>query len=80
MSNALVDVLTNNNGIANMLDTDLTNYASFSGVATANLIGNQIASVRDVNRTYAGGQNAGFVYLIDNSSLLTLDVTERILP
>lgn len=74
MSNALVDVLTNNNGIANMLDTDLTNYASFSGVATANLIGNQIASVRDVNRTYAGGQNAGFVYLIDNSSLLTLDV------
>ena len=74
MSNALVDVLTTNNGIANILDTDLTNYASFSGVATANLIGNQIASVRDVNRTYAGGQNAGFVYLIDSSSLLTLDV------
>lgn len=74
MSNALVEVLTNNQGIANMLDTDLTNSASFSGVATANLIGNQIASVRDVNRTYAGGQAAGFVYLIDNASLLTLDV------
>lgn len=74
MSNALVEALTNNQGIANMLDTDITNSASFSGVATANLIGNQIASVRDVNRTYAGGQNAGFVYLIDNASLLTVDV------
>lgn len=74
MSNALIEVLNNNQGIANMLDTDLTNSASFSGVATANLIGNQIASVRDVNRTYAGGQAAGFVYLLDNSSLLTLDV------
>jgi len=74
MSNALIEVLNNNQGIANMLDTDLTNSASFSGVTTANLIGNQIASVRDVNRTYAGGQTAGFVYLLDNSSLLTLDV------
>lgn len=74
MSSALVDVLTANNGIANILDTDLTNFASFSGVATTNLIGNQIASVRDVNRTYAGGQTAGFVYLIDNNALLTLDV------
>ncbi|MDE8698035.1 hypothetical protein PZH42_28960, partial [Bacteroides cellulosilyticus] len=51
MSNALVEVLTNNQGISNILDTDITNSASFSGVVTANLIGNQIDSVRDVNRT-----------------------------
>lgn len=74
MSNALVEALTANQGIANILDADLTNSASFNGVVTANLIGNQIASVRDVNRTYAGGQSAGFVYLLDNTSLLTLDV------
>lgn len=74
MSNALVDVLTTSGGISNMLDTDLTNSASFSGVATANLIGNQIASVRDVNRVYAGGQTAGFVYLISDASLLTVDL------
>lgn len=74
MSNALIEVLTTNNGIANMLDTDLSNSASFSGVATANLIGNQIASVRDVNHVYAGGQTAGFVYILSDASLLTLDV------
>lgn len=74
MSNALVEVLTNNQGISNILDTDITNSASFSGVVTANLIGNQIASVRDVNRTYAGGQTAGFVYKISNTSLLNVNV------
>lgn len=74
MSNALVEVLTNNQGISNILDTDITNFASFSGVVAANLIGNQIASVRDVNRTYAGGQTAGFVYKISNTSLLNVNV------
>lgn len=74
MSNALVEILTNNQGISNILDTDITNSASFSGVVTANLIGNQIASVRDVNRTYAGGQTAGFVYKISNTSLLNINV------
>lgn len=74
MSNALVEILTNNQGISNILDTDITNSASFSGVVTANLIGNQIASVRDVNRTYAGGQTAGFVYKISNTSLLNVNV------
>lgn len=74
MSNALIAVLSANSGIANMLDTDLTNSASFGGVTNASLIGNEIASVRDVNRTYKGGQNAGFVYLLSDASLLTVDV------
>lgn len=74
MSNALIAVLSTNSGIANMLDTDLTNSAAFGGVTNANLIGNEIASVRDVNRTYAGGQTAGFVYSLSDVSLINLDL------
>ena len=39
MSNALVEALTANQGIANILDADLTNSASFNGVVTANSFG-----------------------------------------
>ena len=74
MSNALIAVLSANSGIANMTDTDLTNSAAFGGVTNANLIGNEIASVRDVNRTYAGGQAAGFVYSLSDVSLIDLNV------
>lgn len=74
MSNALIAVLSTNSGIVNMLDTDITNSAAFGGVTNAQLIGNEIASVRDVNRTYAGGQTAGFVYSLSNTSLLNLNV------
>lgn len=74
MSNALIAVLSANSGIANMLDTDLTNSAAFGGVTNANLIGNEIASVRDVNRTYKGGQSAGFVYSLSDVSLIDLNV------
>lgn len=74
MSNALIAVLSANSGITNMLDTDLTNSAAFGGVVNANLIGNEIASVRDVNRTYKGGQTAGFVYSLSDVDLIDLNV------
>lgn len=74
MSSSLIAALSANGGISNMLDTDLTNFASFGGVALADLLGNQIASVRDINHVYAGGQVAGFVYKISNTSLLTANV------
>lgn len=74
MSSSLIAVLNTNGGIANMLDTNLENAASFSGAVTADLLGNQIASVRDINHVYAGGQVAGFVYKIADTKLLTADV------
>lgn len=74
MSSSLIAALSANGGISNMLDTDLTNFASFGGVALADLLGNQIASVRDINHVYAGNQMAGFVYKIANPSLLTANV------
>lgn len=74
MSSSLIAALSANGGISNMLDTDLTNSASFGGVALADLLGNQIASVRDINHVYAGGQVAGFVYRVSNASLLTANV------
>ena len=73
-SSALVQVVNLDRGLGNLVDMDLTNSASFSGVADVNLIANQIASVRDINLTYAGGQEAGFAYKVKNESLLSLDV------
>ena len=74
ISNSLIAVLNANGGISNMTDMDLTNYASFGGAALADLLSNQLASVRDINHVYAGGQVAGFVYKISNTSLLTANV------
>lgn len=74
ISDALVAVLGNNGGFENLLDTDLDNAAKFNGVADVNVLGNQLASVRDLNHVYAGGQAAGFVYKVDNTGLLTANV------
>lgn len=56
-----------------MLDTDLENSTYFGGVQ-ADLLANQIASVIDLNRVYAGGQDAGFVYKVSSTKLLTATV------
>ena len=60
-SDALITALGTTNGFDNMLDTDLDNATYFGGIR-ADLLGNQIASVIDLNRVYAGGQTAGLVY------------------
>lgn len=75
-SDGLVKALGEGGGYFDpMLDTDLTNAASFaSSLADVEVLGNQLVSVRDLDRTYAGGQVAGFVYKISDSSLLELDV------
>ena len=72
-SDALVTALGVTNGYDNMLDTDLENSTYFGGVQ-ADLLANQIASVIDLNRVYAGGQDAGFVYKVSNTKLLTATV------
>lgn len=74
LSPALISVINTDQGIGNIVDTNINNAASFGGVAGIELLGNQIASVRDVNLVYAGGQEAGFIYNMENDALLTLDV------
>lgn len=74
ISDALVSVLGQAGGFGKLLDTDLDNAAEFKGVADVQLLGNQLASVRDLNRVYEGGQTAGFVYKIEDTGLLTAKV------
>lgn len=74
ISDALVSVIGWKENVGHMVDIDITNSTSFAGVVAADLLANQIASVRDMARTYAGGQTAGFVYKVNNTSLLTLNV------
>lgn len=74
ISDALVSVLGQAGGFGKLLDTDLDNAAEFKGVADVQLLGNQLASVRDLNRVYEGGQKAGFVYKIENTGLLKATV------
>lgn len=74
ISDALVSVLGWKENVANMVDVDIENSTSFAGVANVDAVANQIASVRDMTRTYAGNQTAGFVYKVANTGLLTLNV------
>lgn len=76
ISDALVSVLGQAGGFGKLLDTDLDNAAEFKGVADVQLLGNQLASVRDLNRVYEGGQTAGFVYKIEDTGLLTAEVLQ----
>ena len=76
-SDALVSVAGWKENIANLIDEDIDNSTSFSGVANVQLFANQIASVRDINRIYAGGQEAGFVYRTSTNGVLALNVLKK---
>lgn len=74
MSPGLVSLLGGQGNLNNILDNDLENKATLEGLATANVAYTQIISVKDMYRTYCGGQKAGFVYEVTDSKLLTVDV------
>lgn len=74
LSPALISVINTDQGIGNIVDTNIDNTARFGGVADVQLLGNQIASVKDVNLVYAGGQEAGFIYNLEDSNLLNVDL------
>lgn len=78
-SNGLVQVAgASGGGLGKMLDTDLENPADFGGgLVNAELLADQLVSVRDMDRVYAGGQKAGFVCQLNDSKLLTLDVLKN---
>lgn len=77
MSDALIGVVNwtgSDNNMGFLTDMNIDNSFAFGGVVDAQAITNQLASVRDLVHTYAGGQTAGFVYRLTNEGLLTLDV------
>ena len=73
MSPGLVTVIGGQNNFNALLDNNLENAASLAGAVTANVAYNQVISVKDMYRTYAGGQKAGFVYSAD-TEVVNLDV------
>lgn len=78
-SDGLVKVAGQTGGpFEQLLDTNLDNYANFGGgLIGAEVLANQLVSVRDLDRTYAGGQTAGFVCQLSDTKLLTLEVLKN---
>lgn len=74
MSPGLLSVVGNSPDLGPIVDNDLSNKASIAGLASANALYGQIVSVKDMYRTYSGGQQAGFVYEDGKSGLLTAEV------
>ena len=63
ITKSLVGVISSKNKLENLVDEDLTNTVSFTGVANVNLA-EPLLSVRDVNRVYYDekGIKVGFIY------------------
>ena len=74
MSAGLVSLLAGHGDLNNILDYDLENKSSLAGLATVDAIYQQILSVKDLYRTYSGGQKAGFVYDSSGTELLDVEV------
>ena len=73
---SLIDVFGQESSLSNLLDTNIDNYASLSGLANIDVGYHQIISVKDVEHEYAGGVETGFVMqsVSDGTNLLTADV------
>ena len=70
----LVEVLGAKEGLNNITDLNISNTADFSGVGVNLLVGNDIVSVKDMYRTYAAGQQVGFVLGNKANTVLSVDV------
>lgn len=78
ISTAFVSAIVGNTGIGNVINTDLDDEMSFAaGVAGVEAIYQPIVSVRDLYRTYASGQEVGFVYTgSSETGVLTADLLQ----
>lgn len=64
-------------GMESIVNTDLSDAFLSNGLAAINAAGNQILAVKDMYRTYAGGQEVGFVIGGDDkNSVLSADVLQ----
>ena len=69
LANGLLGVGGSTHYLGNVVDSDLTNVTRLSGVVKADALYGQLISVKDLYRTYSGGQKAGFVYCTSGSAL-----------
>lgn len=61
MSQGLLSVISTEGNFNNLLDYNIDNAATVSGLASVDAAYSQIVSIKDMYRTYAGGQTVGFV-------------------
>lgn len=76
INNSLLGLVNLDQNLDKIVNPDLTDHGTVgSSLSGVSLVGS-ILSVKDMYRTYKGGQKAGFVYKMnpDNASLLTVDV------
>ena len=74
---SLIDVVGLESNLNNLIDTNIDNYTSFSGLAGIDVAYHQIVSVKDVVNDYSGKElEAGSVIqsVSDGTNLLTADV------
>lgn len=70
-----IGVIDGSGNINNLLDENITNYATFAGAINATVIASPILTVKDTKHTYASGTVAGFsIVSSGGGSLLSLDL------
>lgn len=82
MINNLINVAKVASGVTNMdylLDENLNNYATFSGVTGVDVAVGPVVRIKDLKNVYPAGTTAGFcIQAGGNSSILSLDVLKGI--
>lgn len=80
--NNLINVAKVASGVQNMdylLDENLNNYATFSGVVGVDVAVGPVVRIKDLKNVYPAGTTAGFcIQAGGNSSILSLDVLKGI--
>ena len=76
IAKALVSVANIGQLTSALVDTDLDNFFKTGGIVEANVLLNEIVSIRDLNRVYAGGQKVGFLCKNQSSNVLSLSVLQ----
>ena len=77
IAEALVSVANIGQFTSALVDTDLDNFFKPGGIVEANVLLNEIVSIRDLNRVYAGGQKVGFLCKNQSSNVLSLSVLKN---
>lgn len=75
---SLIELFGGVSALGNMVDTNTNNYTSFSSLTGIDAAYHQIISIKDANRLFKGGTEAGFVMqsTSEGTNLLTVDVLE----
>ena len=76
----VVDVFSGSSNLSNLMDEDLSNYASISGVAFVGAVEDPVIQIKDRKYYYAGGTKAGFCVQAGGgeSSILSLDILQHV--